>query len=280
MPMPQLTDRIKEAPAIMLRAVFAGVGQLLLAVDKVRNDVLNHEQAPKTAAAPGQPGTGQPAQPGTGQPAQPGTAPQRTTGQEAGNVRALREQAAAPRAEAAGEPAAAAAPPAKPAADAKPSADAKPTADAKPAAAARQASARRPAARKPATAKPAGSAKPAARKPATGKPATGKPATSKPAGSARPAAASPKPPAAPKPSAAPKQAAEPTAAGPSGGGTAPLPNYDELTVASLRARMRALDAAGVQALLEYERAHAARDTVVAMYERRLAKLAGEEGTGA
>jgi hypothetical protein len=36
MPIPQVNDRIKEAPAVMLRAVFAGVGQLLLAADKVR----------------------------------------------------------------------------------------------------------------------------------------------------------------------------------------------------------------------------------------------------
>src|SRR5215831_4520003 len=37
MPIPQVNDRIKEAPAVMLRAVFAGVGQLLLAADKVRS---------------------------------------------------------------------------------------------------------------------------------------------------------------------------------------------------------------------------------------------------
>ena len=37
MPIPQVNDRIKEAPAVMLRAVFASVGQLLLAADKVRS---------------------------------------------------------------------------------------------------------------------------------------------------------------------------------------------------------------------------------------------------
>src|SRR5215469_7793113 len=37
MPIPQVNDRIKEAPAVMLRAVFAGVGQLLLAADRVRS---------------------------------------------------------------------------------------------------------------------------------------------------------------------------------------------------------------------------------------------------
>jgi len=43
MPIPQLTDRIKEAPATLLRAVFAGIGQLLLAADKFRSDVLGRE---------------------------------------------------------------------------------------------------------------------------------------------------------------------------------------------------------------------------------------------
>ena len=52
----------------------------------------------------------------------------------------------------------------------------------------------------------------------------------------------------------------------------PLPNYDELSIASLRARLRNLDAAQVKLLAEYERAHAARADVITMFERRLAKL--------
>ena len=52
----------------------------------------------------------------------------------------------------------------------------------------------------------------------------------------------------------------------------PLPNYDELSVASLRARLRNLDAAQVKLLAEYERAHAARADVITMFERRIAKL--------
>jgi hypothetical protein len=51
-----------------------------------------------------------------------------------------------------------------------------------------------------------------------------------------------------------------------------VPNYDELTVASLRARLRNLGRGQVAELLAYERSHAARDAVVAMYERRIAKL--------
>src|SRR5262249_39604170 len=49
MPIPQVTDRIKEAPAVALRAVFAGVGQLLMVVDKIRAQM--QEQA--TSPAPG-----------------------------------------------------------------------------------------------------------------------------------------------------------------------------------------------------------------------------------
>ena len=67
--------------------------------------------------------------------------------------------------------------------------------------------------------------------------------------------------------------AEPVAAEPAA--AAPLPNYDELSVASLRARLRNLDVAQVRQLAEYERAHAARADVLTMFERRIAKLEAE-----
>jgi hypothetical protein len=53
---------------------------------------------------------------------------------------------------------------------------------------------------------------------------------------------------------------------------APLPNYDELTIASLRARLRNLSIDQVREMAEYERAHAARPEVITMFERRVAKL--------
>jgi hypothetical protein len=53
----------------------------------------------------------------------------------------------------------------------------------------------------------------------------------------------------------------------------PVPSYDSLSVPSLRARLRSLDAAQVGMLAEYERSHAGRADVVAMFERRIAKLA-------
>jgi hypothetical protein len=56
----------------------------------------------------------------------------------------------------------------------------------------------------------------------------------------------------------------------------PMPGYSELTVASLRARMRGKTAAQIQELIAYERATSARDTVVRMYENRLAKLEAAE----
>ena len=55
----------------------------------------------------------------------------------------------------------------------------------------------------------------------------------------------------------------------------PLPNYDELSVASLRARLRNLDVTQLRQLIEYESAHADRADVITMFERRMAKLEAE-----
>ena len=57
----------------------------------------------------------------------------------------------------------------------------------------------------------------------------------------------------------------------------PIANYDDVSLASLRARLRNLDAAQLQALLSYERANAARPAVLGMFERRISKL--ETGLG-
>jgi hypothetical protein len=43
-------------------------------------------------------------------------------------------------------------------------------------------------------------------------------------------------------------------------------------MAQLRARMRTFEPAQLRALIAYERAHAGRDEVVAMFERRIAKV--------
>jgi hypothetical protein len=65
----------------------------------------------------------------------------------------------------------------------------------------------------------------------------------------------------------------------SGSGAAdglPIAGYDGLTMPQIRARMRTLDPAQLRALIAHERAHAGRAEVVAMFERRIAKVEGGE----
>ena len=275
MRVPQVSERIKEAPAQALRGVFAGIGQLLLITDKLKNKA-SHQEMPR-ARTPGAPGTVT----DTAVTSPPGQA---ATAAPAGSATETTPAAAAPAAPA---PAPAETVAAKPAA-AEP-------------AAARPATARRPA------------AKPAAGKPVTPKPGA-KPVTAKPPTARRPAAKAapaefagqppPKPPKqqstrdfdktgnvrllggekdSPASGAAPPATPEPAPAAPpatpepapAATGEAPLPNYDELSVASLRARLRNLDVTQVRQLAEYERAHAARADVLTMFERRIAKLEAE-----
>jgi hypothetical protein len=162
MHVPQVTERMKEAPAQALRAVFAGIGQVLLVADRIRNRAADGDNAPRATAA---------------------------------------EHAASP----ASATAVSEAPEAHPVTAAT-----------------------------PATAAPA----------AVAEAPTGSPAV--------PAAAA--------------QAAD-----------LPVPGYDELSIASLRARMRGLDLAQLHALVDYESAHAGRAAVLAMFERRIAKVEGGEG---
>jgi len=81
-----------------------------------------------------------------------------------------------------------------------------------------------------------------------------------------------------KPAEPPAEHAEPTAAEPAVPDQAalPVPNYDDLTLASLRARLRNLDQSQVRMLLDYEKAHAGRPDVLTMFERRIAKLESGE----
>ena len=55
----------------------------------------------------------------------------------------------------------------------------------------------------------------------------------------------------------------------------PLANYDESTVASLRARLRNLSVEQLTQLIDYEKGHAARADVITMFERRIAKVEAE-----
>jgi hypothetical protein len=177
MRVPPVSERMKEAPAHALRAVFAGIGQVLLVADRLKNRATDTNHAP-SAAAP-----------------EPADAASET---------------------AAAAPADAAAAKAAPAAGTAPV-----TPDATPATA----------------------------------PPDATPATA--ASAATPATAA-------------------SAAVAPGAGDLPVANYDELSVASLRARMRGLNAAQLRILIDYESTHAERGTVLAMFERRLAKVeAGE-----
>ncbi len=58
--------------------------------------------------------------------------------------------------------------------------------------------------------------------------------------------------------------------------TLPLANYDELSLASIRARLRGLDVGQLRVLAEYESKNAERPEVLGMFDRRISKLeAGE-----
>jgi hypothetical protein len=200
---PQVTDRVKEAPAQALRAVFSGIGQVLLVADRIKSRATVPER-PRPAAADPQ---------AQSRPAAATVVRDETRWRsldETGNVRVLSEE----------EPAA---------------------------------------------------AEPATETPAADTPA--EPAPAEPAAdtSAKPAAAAAEP-------AGQNGSAGHTAAEPSvpGAASLPVPNYDSLTIASLRARLRNLDVSQVRVLFDYEKANAGRADVLTMFERRIAKLESGE----
>ncbi len=55
-------------------------------------------------------------------------------------------------------------------------------------------------------------------------------------------------------------------------GGLPIAGYDELSLPSLRARLRQFNVDQLDVLLAHERSNANRDDVVTMFERRIAKL--------
>jgi hypothetical protein len=179
----QVSDRVKEAPAQALRAVFAGIGQVLLVADRIRSRAAETNRTRyATAERP-------PAQPAPQQTATVADQTRWRSLDETGNVRLLSDDDAP-----------------------------------------------------------------------EDEPVTAEPAT-----------ATAGPPAADEPT-----AAEPAAAGNSAVTVLPVPNYDGLTVASLRARLRNLDPPQLRVLIDYEKAHAGRADVVTMFERRIAKLESGE----
>jgi len=239
MRVPQVSERIKEAPAQALRGVFAGIGQLLLYTDKLRNKA-PYAHAPAASPSPSPP----PAAAPPTKPTAPG--PDRT----AASAPADRDVAAEPAAAETARTSTAPKTPKVPAAPKTPAAateirdfdktgnvrlitaeearaDDVPAAAEEPEARAAAAEAVPAAAEEPGT--------PAAEEPGT-------------------------------PASADEPAAAPADAGP------PLPNYDQLSIPSLRARLRNLDVTQVRGLVEYEKRHAGRADVLVMFERRIAKL--------
>src|SRR5271165_4499846 len=314
MRVPQVSERIKEAPAQALRGVFAGIGQLLLITDKLRNKTPQDvprarkpeasEKATATSPA-GQRGqtAAAPAEPAAAEPV--ASAP--ATGEAVTSDAAVTADAAVAADAAAADAAVAAEPPAK--ADAA------------------KADAAKADAAKPAPAGPAGAEPPKPPKRQSPRDfdktgnvrligeeeggsalsATTPPSPAAPAGAAESATApdpvivpdpvtapdpvtvpdpvtgpdpvtAPDPVTVPDPVTAPDTAPDSATVEPAGSSAdsaPPLPNYDELSVASLRARLRNLDVAQVKKLADYERAHAARADVMAMFERRIVKLEAE-----
>jgi hypothetical protein len=205
MRVPQVNERVKEAPAQALRAMFAGIGQLLSVTDKLRGKSAQAPattetaaKAPKTTAANGA-----------------ATAPEAVVTTETVTV-----ETPAP------ETTVKAAAPAAP--------EKAPT---------------------PGSAPAGGNAKPT------------------PSGKAAPTRAKVDELAVEE--APPVAAAEPAVAEVTPAAELPLANYDGLTVASLRARLRNLSVAQLGQLIAYEKAHADRADVIAMFERRVAKLESE-----
>jgi len=238
MRVPQVNDRVKEAPAVVLRAVFAGIGQLMSTADKIRN-------SPAWGQAPAAP------EPAAPRPAAQETAAPRTVTPEPVVPETAPSESAAP------EPPAAEMPAVASVAD-------EPVV---------------PETAVPETAVPE-TAVPETAVPETAVPETAVPETVAPA-RVEPEAAAPEPVAPAVKRGAPVTSGGhvrllppdevPAAAAPAG--DLPVPNYDDLSVASLRARLRNLSADQISQLIDYEKAHAGRADVITMFERRIAKLA-------
>ena len=208
MRIPQTPERIKEAPAQALRAVFAGVGQVLLMTERIRRRAIGQEHSHAVSA--GAPAT------------RDAPAPVQDSGGQAATLGADQTDQVKPV-----------------------------TAGTSATASTTKASTAKTGTAKASSPKAAATTKPSSAKADT------EPAT--------PAQADSAPPADPAPPEV------------RGTGVLPVPHYSELSIASLRARLRGLNITQVRDLLTYERSHEDRANVIAMFERRIAKLEESEG---
>jgi hypothetical protein len=236
MRVPQVSERIKEVPAQALRGVFAGIGQLLLITDKLRNKPPAGEDVPqaRTPEPPAPPAPPEPAATANG------------TGPAEDAVAA--------------EPVVAA----EPAATAEPAVTPEPVVTPEAAVAAEPVVTPEAAVAAEAVVTPEATVTPeAAVVPEPTVVAAAELDDGDTTGNARLLGEEAR---------QPEAAAQAQAVQEPQETALPLPNYDALTVASLRARLRNLSADQVRQLAEYERAHAARPEVITMFERRIAKL--------
>jgi hypothetical protein len=228
MRVPQVSERVKEAPAQALRAMFAGIGQLLAASDKLRGKSATDEAPAEAKAAAPETVTPETVTPETVTPetVTPETVTPETVTPETVTPETVTPETVTPE-------------------TVTPETVTPETVT--------------PETATPETVTPE-TATPETVTPETVTPETVTPETVTPETSGGghvklvPGAAAPAAPAAPT-------------------GELPVPNYDGLTVASLRARLRNLSADQLAQLVDYEKSHANRADVVQMFERRIAKLA-------
>lgn len=253
MPLPQVNDRLKEIPAQALRTVFATIGQLLLVADRIRARAAEQlsgsaeatatrpaDQVPAPAPVPPPPAPAKPARP-----ARPDAESSRWRSlDKTGNVRVLDGGEEQDDEDVPGVTQAVPEPAPTPA----PSAEYTPT-EVVPAISVPD----EPAPAEPAQAEPAmqPEAEPDLADVTADEPLPAEPALAQ---------------------LAMQQEAEPAPPATALGEALPVPNYNQLSVASLRARLRVLDAGQVQTLLDYENAHESRPAVISLFERRLIKL--------
>jgi hypothetical protein len=267
MRVPQVSERIKEAPAQVLRGVFAGIGQLLLITDKLRNKPPVGQQVPEARA-----------------PEPPETMASHTTPETVTDTAA----ASAPAASAATGGGAAEREAAGSAAAEAPKTTRTPRTARTPRATRAPRTPKSPAAPKtpkpPTTAKDfdkTGNVRLLGSDEDSADDLVATAGQTAPATAEEPAlesAAEPALAAEDEAVTAGEKAARATPEVSAADSGAPLPNYGELSIASLRARLRNLDVAKVRELADYERAHAARADVITMFEHRIAKLEAAEAS--
>ena len=256
---PELADQVREVPVRVLRAIFAGIGRMLLVADRMRGEAAGPGPSPATAEDQQDPLSSR-ADPPAGRARPRGDRSRWRSLDATGNVRLLTgdeeidgengssESAQAADVTTAGAAAAHATEPAEQAAAVEPSAPA-------PGAAARPGG--RAATSTPAPTRAPRSGRTAADREVTTGTSPNRPSSGQSRGERLPA--------------------KPGTGRTGGHVVAPppgLPGYDELSVASLRARLRGLDVTALRAALAYERGHAARPEVITLFEHRIEKLTG------